>query len=242
MVEMRALGLRLMTRNHWLLTGVVLALVLMGFLLLYHYWPLPAKEGWGYYELFTSRQKLRGFVLSFKGYSSLAYVSLQAFQVIVALIPGEFTGLVGGFIFGALRGFLLSMAGLTLGSTGAFLLARRLGRPLARRFVKDREFKKFDFLGERSGAVLALIIFIIPGFPKDAFCYVLGLSKMKFSHFFLASTLGRIPGTIFLTLQGSMAYEGHYLSFLLIMAAGGLTFVIFLFYRSAVVRWIKSRF
>lgn len=231
-----------MREKRRLRVAVVLAPILLGFLLLYSHWPYLTKGGWTYYEFFSSKEELRGFVLSFRGYSSLVYVSLQAFQVILALIPGELTGLVGGFIFGTWQGFLLSTAGLTLGSVGAFLLARWLGRPLARLFVKEREFKKFDFLGERSGAVLAFVIFIIPGFPKDAFCYLLGLSKMRFFPFLFASALGRMPGTIFLSVQGSMAYEGNYLLFLIIMAAGGVAFALFILYRSVVVRWIRSRF
>src|SRR5262245_66464536 len=43
------------------------------------------------------------------------FVGLQALQVIIAPIPGELTGILGGFLFGEWVGVVYSTVGLTLG-------------------------------------------------------------------------------------------------------------------------------
>ena len=70
---------------------------------------------------------------------------------------------------------------------------------------------------ERQGALVAFILFLLPGFPKDYLCFVLGLSRMPFKLFLLICTVGRIPGTLLLTLQGAKVYKGDYYSTLVIL-------------------------
>src|SRR5215831_10134988 len=48
------------------------------------------------------------------------FVGMQALQVIIAPIPGELTGILGGYLFGEWVGLLYSTVGLTLGSVAAF--------------------------------------------------------------------------------------------------------------------------
>ena len=57
----------------------------------------------------------------------VVFVAIQALQVIIAPIPGDVTGLLGGFVFGQWLGFFYSTVGLTIGSLGAFWVGRRLG-------------------------------------------------------------------------------------------------------------------
>jgi len=49
------------------------------------------------------------------------FIGLQALQVVVVVapIPGEVTGILGGYLFGEWLGFLYSTIGLTLGSVAA---------------------------------------------------------------------------------------------------------------------------
>src|SRR3989304_95117 len=65
----------------------------------------------------------------------LVFIGLQALQVVVAPIPGEATGVIGGYLFGTLPGLIYSTIGLTLGSCLGFGLGRWLGLPFVRRFV-----------------------------------------------------------------------------------------------------------
>jgi len=80
-------------------------------------------------KLFTRRRRLARFLVSLGPYSSAMFILLQALQVIISPIPGELTGVVGGYLYGVSFGFLFSSLGLTLGSWAAFEIADILGRP-----------------------------------------------------------------------------------------------------------------
>ena len=169
----------------------------------------------------------------------LVFILLQVLQVVFAPIPGEATGFVGGYLFGVPLGLFYSTLGLTLGSVGAFLIARWLEEHYVKRWIPKDILQKFDFLMERQGALISFILFLLPGFPKDYLCFVLGLSRMPFKLFLLISTVGRIPGTLLLTLQGTKVYKGDYYSTLAILGLCLVFIVVLGCYREAVYRWIK---
>jgi len=63
---------------------------------------------------------------------------------------------------------------LTVGSFLAFSLSRFFGRPLTDKFVDAKTMARFDYLLHHKGAFLVFLLFLIPGFPKDYLCYILG--------------------------------------------------------------------
>jgi uncharacterized membrane protein YdjX (TVP38/TMEM64 family) len=167
------------------------------------------------------------------------FIIIQSLQVVFAPIPGEATGFIGGYLFGAPLGLLYSTVGLTLGSVLAFLIARWLEERYVSRWVPKEIREKFDFLMERQGALVAFIMFVVPGFPKDYLCFVLGLSRMPFKLFLLICGVGRIPGTLLLTLQGAEVYKGDYYSTLVILGLCLVLIGVLAYYREAVYGWIR---
>src|SRR5436309_737162 len=139
-------------------------------------------------ELSLRQEKLMSFLISFGPYSAGVFVLLQALQVVISPIPGELTGVVGGYVYGVAFGFLFSTVGLTLGSWMAFELASIFGRPLVERFVTEKILEKFHFLTTNAGLIVSFLLFLIPGFPKDYLCYVLGLTGMNLTAFLVVST------------------------------------------------------
>lgn len=154
-------------------------------------------------RLFLCREQLLHFLESLGPWASGVFVLLQASQVVAAPIPGEATGLLGGFLFGPWLGVLLSTIGLTLGSYIAFALGRYLGRPVVERFVAPSTTERFDYLLHHKGAFLVFLLFLIPGFPKDALCYLLGLGHLSTMEFLLIGGGGRLLGTVLLTMEGN---------------------------------------
>jgi uncharacterized membrane protein YdjX (TVP38/TMEM64 family) len=136
------------------------------------------------------------------GPDAVIFIGLQALQVIVAPIPGDVTGLLGGYLFGEWIGFLNSTIGLTLGSVAAFGIGRWLGVRYVRGLVNQGVWEKLGFIVEAEGTILCLMVYLIPGLPKDLICYLFGLSPMPVWVFTLVSTLGRMPGTWVLSTQG----------------------------------------
>ena len=192
------------------------------------------------YDLLHNRRQLKGFIVSFGASSPLAYILLQIIQVVVAPIPGGAIEFLGGYLFGAKVGFIYSMVGLTIGSLMAFSLARIFEKIAVEKFVSEETRKKFDYLVEHQGAILSFILFLIPGFPKDALCYILGLTPMHLGIFLIISTIGRIPGTLMACLQGGKAFEHQYKTFLVLLGISGLVLLVFFIYHEEIHNLLKK--
>ncbi|MCL4500787.1 MAG: TVP38/TMEM64 family protein [Deltaproteobacteria bacterium] len=193
-----------------------------------------------FYFLMDDKEKVTAFLKKAGPAAPLTFMVTQVLQVVFAPIPGEATGFIGGYLFGVPLGMLYSTIGLTVGSMSAFLLGRLLEVKFVARVVSRGTLDKFDFLMERQGALIAFFLFVVPGFPKDYLCFILGLSTMDWRLFFLMSTVGRLPGTLMLTLQGAHVYRGNYLVSALLLGfclalAGGL----FLF-REPLYQWLLT--
>lgn len=193
-----------------------------------------------FYNTFHNRRQLKIFISSFGAYSPLAYILLQMIQVIVAPIPGGAIEFLGGYLFGIKAGFIYSMIGLILGSWVAFSLGRIFEKVAIEKFVSINTRKKFDYLIGHEGVILSFLLFLIPGFPKDALCYILGLTPMSVSIFLMISSIGRIPGTLMATLQGAKAFEHQYRAFLILMGISALVILIFHIYHDQIHGLIKK--
>ena len=192
------------------------------------------------YDSLYNRHELKRFILSFGAYSPLAYILLQIIQVIVAPIPGGAIEFLGGYLFGVKAGFIYSMIGLMLGSWAAFSLARIFEKIAVEKFVSERTRKKFDYLVEHEGVILSFILFLLPGFPKDALCYILGLTPMHLGIFLIISTIGRIPGTLIATLQGAKAFEHQYYTFGILLGGSALVVLAFYIYHEEIHHLVKK--
>ena len=183
---------------------------------------------------------MRSFVESFGPLGFLGFILLQVTQVVAAPIPGEVTGLLGGFLYGPVLGVVLSTIGLTIGSYAAFALSRTLGRPFVDKFVDRRIMKRFDYLLHHKGAFLVFLLFLIPGFPKDYLCYILGLGHLSTAEFLVIGGTGRLFGTILLTLGGSYIRHHQYGRFFLLAGVAIIVVFIAMLYRDKLERVFRK--
>jgi uncharacterized membrane protein YdjX (TVP38/TMEM64 family) len=186
------------------------------------------------WRLFVSKKRMLRFLESLGSWSFVGFVILQALQVVAAPIPGEVTGLLGGFVYGPYLGILLSTIGLTLGSFAAFALSRIFGRPLAEKFVPEAAMRRFDYLLHHKGLVLVFLLFLIPGFPKDYLCYILGLGHLSTMEFLVIGTVGRLFGTILLTLGGNFLRVEQYGRFSILVALAAVVIALAMIYREKI--------
>jgi uncharacterized membrane protein YdjX (TVP38/TMEM64 family) len=191
-------------------------------------------------QLFTDRKRLRALVLSYGDFAPLVFITLQVLQVIIAVIPGEATGFLGGFLFGAFPGFLYSSIGLSVGSLLAFGLARWLGLRFVRRMVRPELYQKFAFLQEPRGIVAVFFLFLIPGFPKDYLSYILGVSPIPLWAFFLVTSLGRMPGTWFLSIQGAKFHAEESYSLVLFFVISAFLVLLAYIYRARIMEFVRG--
>jgi uncharacterized membrane protein YdjX (TVP38/TMEM64 family) len=161
---------------------------------------------------------------SFRAYGFLApifFIVMQILQVILAPIPGEATGVLGGYIFGFWPGLIYSTLALTIGSGIAFSIGQIFSTGIKKKCKNSRIYQRFNHLVAKGDFVIPFVLFLLPGFPKDSLSYLLGLSFMPFKVFLFVAGVARIPGTIMLSLQGAKVYQAQYLelAFLLLLSA-----------------------
>jgi uncharacterized membrane protein YdjX (TVP38/TMEM64 family) len=210
-------------------------------LLIYQYHSQLWIQGAKLYDILHDHHRLKAFIYSFGPYSPLVFILLQVLQVVIAPIPGGAIEFLGGYLFGVKTGLIYSMIGLLLSSWLAFSLARIFEKVTVEKFVSPGIRRKFDYLVGHQGVILSFLLFLIPGFPKDALCYILGLTPMHLGIFLIISTIGRIPGTLMATLQGAKAFDHQYKLFLILLGASALVILVFYIYHEEIHGWIKKR-
>ena len=162
-------------------------------------------------------------------YSRLTFVGMVIFQVLLAFIPGEPFEIAAGYAFGAVEGTILAIAGTAMGSIITFWLVRRFGMRLVRVFFSEEKINSVKFLKTSSARnYLFLIVYMIPGTPKDLLGYFAGLTDIPFPVFCLFCTLGRIPSVVTSTVGGDALGTRSYgaaiavFAFTLAVSAAGL--------------------
>jgi uncharacterized membrane protein YdjX (TVP38/TMEM64 family) len=194
----------------------------------------------GLIDLFADRHRMLRFIHEHRAYSVLIFIALQAIQVVAAPVPGEVTGFVGGYFFGTFWGIIYSTIGLTIGSWLAFVIARVLGRHLVEAFVNARTIKQYDYVMKHKGLFLAFLMFLIPGFPKDLLCYLLGLGHMGQRDFLIVSTSGRLLGTVLLTLGGTYFRDQRYGALFTLVGVCIFLVLLTMIYRKTIEQWFRG--
>lgn len=161
---------------------------------------------------------VRAFVAEHAYASRAALVGINALQIVLAFLPGEPVELAFGYAFGFWEGTALCLLASALASTVIFWAVRRWGKPLVDRLFGQKYFDRFGWLRDenRLGLVM-LVVFLIPGTPKDFLTYFAGLTRMRFAPVLAIATLGRIPSVVTSTFVASAAGDGN-----LALAAAGV--------------------
>jgi uncharacterized membrane protein YdjX (TVP38/TMEM64 family) len=221
-----------MNRHAVLKIALLIALILVCVFLFFHY---------DLYRFFVSRKKIVHFLNSFGPLSVVIFIGLQIVQVLIAPIPGELNGFIGGYLYGPVLGTIYSMIGLTIGSWLAFLLARWLGMPFVEKIINPQVIQKYDYFMEHRGIPVTFILFLIPGFPKDALSYIVGLSHMRTTTFLILCTAGRLLGTIMLSVSGSCARNDQHTAMVAILGISILITLLAWYYHDALLHLLRKK-
>ncbi|MBI4544580.1 MAG: TVP38/TMEM64 family protein [Gemmatimonadetes bacterium] len=181
---------------------------------------------WTPLRTLVSRGEVLALLESVRGadWAGAAFVLVYAGATALAL-PGSVLTLAGGALFGLWPGVPFNLAGATIGSVLAFLLARFLGRDFVAARLGGRA-AALDRAAGRHGFRAILLLRLVPLVPFNALNYGAGLSGVRFRDYVLGSAVGMLPGTFAYTyfadalLAGSVeAREDAYVH---IAVAGGL--------------------
>jgi uncharacterized membrane protein YdjX (TVP38/TMEM64 family)/rhodanese-related sulfurtransferase len=124
----------------------------------------------------------------------------------VLFLPGSVITLAGGALFGPVLGTFYNLTGATLGATLAFLISRYL----ASDWVKDKSGGKVKQLingVEGEGWRFVAFVRLVPLFPFNLLNYALGLTKIRFLHYLIATYVFMLPGAFAYTYLGYAGRE-----------------------------------
>ena len=124
----------------------------------------------------------------------------------VFFFPGAILTLLGGALFGPVLGTFYNLTAATIGSMLSFLVARYL----ASGWVEKKTGGKLKQLingVENEGWRFVAFTRLVPLFPFNFLNYGLGLTKIKFTHYSLATYIFMLPGAIAYTYLGYIGKE-----------------------------------
>ena len=157
----------------------------------------------------------------------LALFGLQFAQIFLIIIPGEPIELLAGMCYGGIWGTVFITVSAFIISTMIFLAVRKFGRKFVYSFCSKEKIDKIEnsklFKNPKKIEWIMLILFVIPGTPKDLLVYIAGLLPVKPLRFILISTFARLPSVVSSTFAGGSLVAGNWKFSLIIY---GVTFLI----------------
>jgi len=123
----------------------------------------------------------------------------------VAFAPGSILTLAAGAIFGLVEGTLYVFVAATLGASAAFLVARYVARSaIQSRIEGNARFAAIDRAVAEQGLWIVFLLRLSPIFPYNLLNYALGLTRVSFADYFVASA-GMLPATVLYVYYGKVA-------------------------------------
>jgi uncharacterized membrane protein YdjX (TVP38/TMEM64 family)/rhodanese-related sulfurtransferase len=133
-------------------------------------------------------------------WAPVGYVVLYALAT-VAFVPGAIITLAGGALFGPFWGSIWNLTGATLGATLAFLVARTIAGDWVARKAGGLLKRLIDGVDAEGWRFVAFVR-LVPLFPFNLSNYVLGLTRIPFHHYVLATLVCMAPGAVAYTWLG----------------------------------------
>lgn len=163
----------------------------------------------------------------------LMLFGLQVAQVFLIVLPGEPIEILAGMCYGTIGGYIFITVSVAIITTVIFYLVRTYGRKFVYEFCNKEKIDKIEkskiFKNPKKIEYIMIILFIIPGTPKDLLLYIAGLLPIKPLRFILISTFVRFPSVISSTIAGEHLSLGNWKMSILIYAITFIAVGIFVF-------------
>ncbi len=148
---------------------------------------------------------LTDWVASAGAAGPLVFMAVYAIATVLFL-PGSVLTLVGGALFGPVWGTFYNLTGATVGAALAFLIARYLAADwvqakaggVGQRLVQGVEAEGWRFVAFTR---------LVPLFPFNLLNFALGLTRIPFLHYLVATYVCMLPGALAYTWLGYAGRE-----------------------------------
>lgn len=148
---------------------------------------------------------VRRLVRSFGPFGAPAVSLMIAAIIVFVPIPTIPIEVVAGVAYGIVAGTALVLLGHLLGALIAFLIARRFGRPLLRRWLGEAAVRKLDPFAAQSGFWYVFFMRLLPLFDFKLVSYAVGLTPMRTRRYMLATATGIFLPILILDTIGATA-------------------------------------
>ena len=147
-------------------------------------------------------------------YGILLLLGLQLAQILLIILPGEPIEVLIGMCYGVVGGTIFITITVFTSTTIIFYLVRKFGKKFVYEFFNKEKIDKIEnskiFKNKKTIEFLMIILFLLPGTPKDLLVYIGGLLPIKPLRFILISTFVRLPSVISSTIAGSSIVSGNF--------------------------------
>ena len=159
---------------------------------------------------------------------------IELAQIFLIFVPGEPIEVLAGMCYGSLWGTIFIMVSAAIISTSIFLMVRKFGKKFVYNFCDKEKVAKVEnsklFQNPKKIERILLILFLLPGTPKDFFAYVSGLLPIKPVNYIIISSLARFPSVISSTLAGENIALGNWKISIIIYAITFLVVGVIIFF------------
>jgi len=126
----------------------------------------------------------------------------------VVLIPGSVMAIAAGVLFGVAAGAAYNLVASTAGAVLAFAVARYIAPAWIEQRLSGGGLLARLVVGvEAEGWRFVAFVRLVPLFPYNVVNYALGLTRIKVSHYTLATLICMIPGDLAYVYMGYAARE-----------------------------------
>ena len=143
----------------------------------------------------------------------LILFGLEVAQIFLVIIPGEPLEVLAGMCYGSIWGTIFIIVSVFITTAILFFLVRKYGRKFVYESFKKEKVDKLEnskiLKNPNKVEIILMILFLIPGTPKDLLVYIGGLLPIKPLRFILISTFARFPSVISSTIAGASIVEGN---------------------------------
>lgn len=137
----------------------------------------------------------------------LILFGLELAQIILAILPGEPIEVLAGICFGPIWGTIFIMISIFITTCLIYFLVKKYGKKFIYEFFPKEKVQKLEnskiFKDDKKVEMVMILLFLIPGTPKDLLVYLGGLLPIKTSRFIMIATLLRFPSVISSTIAGN---------------------------------------
>ncbi len=190
--------------------------------------------------------KVKNLIINAGKTGYIIFCLIQIIQVVILPVPAFIFYLVGTAIYGPTLSFLLSYISVIIGSVINFFIGRIFGKKVIGWCVGNQLAEKYRYILGNKGYMPFIIMQILPFFPDDILCMIMGMSSISFLFYFIIILLVKPVYIAIVCYFGNgniIPFSGWGIPvWILIILLLILLYIIFTKYQNQIEKYVKNKF